>query len=93
VEDRQVSTGSPLVLAYCSPYAKRSTVRGVARTPMKPVNFRAPEALWKDALAEAEAAGEHLPDRLREFLEWYVRRPGARMPRRPDRTGRESSAS
>jgi hypothetical protein len=93
VEDRQGAAGSPLVLAYCSPYAKRSTVRGVARTPMKPVNFRAPETLWDDALALAEASGDHLPDRLREFLEWYVRRPGARMPRRPDKAARESSAS
>jgi hypothetical protein len=93
MEDPQTVAGNPLVLAYCSPYAKRTTVRGVARTPMKPVNFRAPGTDWDDAVALADATGDHLPDRLREFLAWYVRRPGARAPRRPDLPARESSAS
>lgn len=92
MEDRQAADGRPLVLAYCSPYAKRSTVRRVARTPMKPVNFRAPGDDWDDALAAADAAGEHLPDELRNFLAWYARKPGARTPRRPEKQ-RNSSAS
>lgn len=93
MEDRQVEAGSPLVLAYCSAYAKRSTVRRVARTPMKPVNFRAPAADWEDALATADAAGEHLPDELRNFLAWYARKPGARAPRRPDKAARASDSA
>ena len=95
MEDRQAEGSSPLVLAYCSPYAKRSTVRRVARTPMKPVNFRAPGTDWDDALAAADAAGQHLPDELRNFLAWYARKPGARAPRRPEKSTRagESNAS
>jgi hypothetical protein len=93
VEDRQEAAGNPLVLAYCSPYAERTTVRRVARTPKKPVNFRADGTDWEDAIATADGAGEHLPDELRNFLAWYARKPGARTPRRPDRAVRASDSA
>lgn len=51
---------------------------------MKTRNFRASDPTWLDAVATAEAAGENLADRLREFLDWYARRPHCRPPRRPD---------
>jgi hypothetical protein len=55
---------------------------------MKPRNFRASDQAWDDAIATADAAGENLADRLREFLEWYSRQHGARAPRRPDKAVR-----
>lgn len=42
--------------------------------------IRVPDALWQRFGELAE------PDRsavLREFIRWYVREPGAQMPRRP----------
>lgn len=59
------------------------TVRSVARAPSKPRNFRASDDLWDGALQAADDAGENLPDKLREFLAWYQRKPGARLPTRP----------
>lgn len=76
------------VRSRCRVWHKPSTVAGVARTPMKTRNFRAPDKTWDDAQATADAAGENLSDRLREFLEWYGRQPHAREPRRPPRAVR-----
>lgn len=67
--------------------------RTSGRTVMKPVNFRAPGTDWEDALATADAAGEHLPDELRNFLAWYARKPGARAPRRPEKAVRASDTA
>lgn len=50
------------------------------RTPL--VNLRVDPDLWAEFGELAE------PDRsvvIRAFIEWFVRRPGARMPKRPDR--------
>ena len=74
---------SPIATPLSCTCSRRGTVRRRARAPKIPVNFRADEADWRDALATADAAGENLPDHLREFLRWYARKPGARAPRRP----------
>jgi hypothetical protein len=71
------------VRSYCRTRPGLGTVTRVARLPSKPRNFRATEALWNGALEAADRAGENLPDKLREFLAWYQRQPGARMPTRP----------
>lgn len=55
---------------------------------MRTRNFRAPDTVWLDAVATADAAGENLADRLREFLEWYSRQPHSRPPRRPEQAVR-----
>lgn len=68
---------------YCSSTPRLGSVARVARLPSKPRNFRASDPLWDGALEAADAAGENLPDKLREFLAWYQRLPGARMPTRP----------
>lgn len=69
---------------HCRTQHRVATVFRVARPPMKSRNFRASDRSWDDAIATADAAGENLADRLREFLDWYSRQPGARAPRRPD---------
>lgn len=53
------------------------------RPPMRVRNFRVRDRLWDASIATADAAGDSLPERIREFLEWYSRQPGARAPRRP----------
>jgi hypothetical protein len=53
----------------------------MANTPMKPV--RMPDELWADAGQTAQRAGTDRSEVIRSFLEWYVRRPGAKMPKRP----------
>lgn len=74
----------PCIRSSCHSHHRPSTVEPVARTPMRTCNFRAPGTVWLDAVATADAAGENLADRLREFLDWYSRQPHARPPRRPD---------
>lgn len=49
------------------------------RTPLQ--NIRVDRDLWETFRRTAE------PNRsavLREYIRWYVREPGAKMPRRPD---------
>ena len=75
--------GNAVARTYCDPHTPVTSVRRVARIPTKPRNFRASDELWNGAMRTADAAGEHLPDKLREFLAWYQRKPGARMPTRP----------
>lgn len=50
---------------------------------MKPRTIRASDELWNGALKIADEAGEYLPDRIRDYLAWYQRLPGARPPGRP----------
>lgn len=73
----------PAVRSYCSARHPLSSVRRVARAPSKPRNFRVTDSLWEAAMDTAAAADENLPDKLREFLAWYTRQPGARQPTRP----------
>ena len=51
-------------------------------TPMKPV--RMPDALWTAAGEAAKRAGTDRSAVIRQFLQWYVREPGAKMPKRPE---------
>lgn len=53
----------------------------------RPRNFRAPDSEWVPF--EAATKSVHPEGRsprarvLREFMRWYMRRPGAKMPERP----------
>lgn len=53
----------------------------------KPRQFRAPEVEWEPFEAATKAvhpAGRSPRARvLREFMRWYMRRPGAKLPERP----------
>lgn len=46
----------------------------------------ADDALWNDLDAAAHAAGSDRSAITRALWEWYVRRPGAELPERPDDT-------
>lgn len=52
--------------------------RGTARQ-----TIRVDEDLWARFGGQAEAIGKDRSTLLREFMRWYVREPGARMPKRP----------
>lgn len=43
----------------------------------------APDELWNDLDTTTKAAGTDRSAVTREFWEWYVQRPGARLPERP----------
>ncbi len=47
---------------------------------MTGVHLRADPAVWEDFTAATE--GEHA-EITRQFWAWYVRRPGAKLPKRP----------
>lgn len=38
---------------------------------------------WNDLGEAAKAAGSERAQVLRQFIKWYIRRPGARLPQRP----------
>lgn len=51
------------------------------KTPTRPI--RIPDLEWTDF---GEAAKRQNADRsavVREFIDWYLRRPGAKLPKRP----------
>lgn len=73
------------VRSCCSSQGRLDTVRDVPKEPMKSRNVRVGEQLWKAALATADRDNENLADVIREFLAWYTRQPGARVPHRPER--------
>lgn len=56
---------------------------GRPATGKTPVQYvRIPQDDWDDFRA---VAGRRAPALLRDFIRWYLRRPGAKMPERPSR--------
>lgn len=47
------------------------------------------DELWTDLDAAAKSAGEDRSSISRRLWEWYVRRPGAKLPERPESEGDE----
>lgn len=48
------------------------------KTPLR--NFRAPDEEWKPF---GTATGGNMTGVLRQFIRWYLRKPGATLPERP----------
>lgn len=44
---------------------------------------------WYEFDAAAKAAGTERATLVREFIAWYLRKPGAKLPQRPDRLAGE----
>lgn len=44
----------------------------------------APDELWDDLDTATKAAGTDRSAVTRQFWEWYVQRPGAHLPKRPE---------
>ena len=67
------------------------TPRRKGKTPLRTV--RVDDDLWLPFGDAVEGQGE--PDRsavLRQFIAWYLREPGAKMPKRPDQDRGTSGA-
>lgn len=56
-----------------------------ANTPTRPI--RVDLELWGRAGEATAAASTDRSAIIREFLRWYLREPGAKLPRRPDTNG------
>jgi len=53
------------------------------KTPNR--NLRVVDEVWKPALASAKTQGQTITDVITQFLRWYLRHPGAKLPERPPR--------
>ncbi|MGI5247573.1 hypothetical protein [Dactylosporangium sp. CA-139066] len=46
-------------------------------------SVRVPDDTWYAAIRRAKAEGTSVGELVREFLDWWLRKPGAKMPKRP----------
>lgn len=46
-------------------------------------SVRVPDDTWLAAIARAKAEGTSVGQIVRDFLDWWLRKPGAKMPKRP----------
>jgi hypothetical protein len=58
--------------------------RGQGTTPTRPI--RVDPDLWNRFGTATTTAGTDRSAVLRDFMAWYARDPGAKLPRRPDQT-------
>lgn len=59
-------------------YTERMGRPATGQTPLR--NFRAPDDEWS---AFRLASGNKMSALIREFIRWYLRKPGAQLPERP----------
>ena len=53
------------------------------KTPVR--NLRVVNEVWEPALEAAREQGGTITDVITQFLRWYLRMPGAKLPDRPPR--------
>jgi hypothetical protein len=53
------------------------------KTPVR--NLRVVNEVWQPALEAAREQGGTITDVITQFLRWYLRMPGAKLPERPPR--------
>lgn len=51
------------------------------KTPAR--QMRISDEDWADFETAAKATGDDRATVVRQFIQWYIRRPGAKMPKRP----------
>lgn len=54
-------------------------------TPTRPIRIE--PTLWEQFGQATATAGADRSGVLRDFIRWYVREPGGKLPRRPEATG------
>jgi hypothetical protein len=58
--------------------------RGRPATGITPKRgIRIPDETWLPAVEQAREQGTSAGELCREFLDWYLRKPGAKLPQRP----------
>jgi hypothetical protein len=69
-------------------YGQPAKIQGVPNpenfTPIRSIRIAA--ATWDEAKKKAQAQGKSMSELFREFLDWWLRRPGAKLPTRPPAT-------
>lgn len=59
--------------------------RGRPATGITPKRgIRIPDETWLPAVERARGKGTSTGELCREFLEWWLRKPDAKLPKRPD---------
>lgn len=46
-------------------------------------SIRIPDDTWLPAMSQAKAQDTSAGELCREFLDWWLRKPGAKLPKRP----------
>jgi hypothetical protein len=54
----------------------------MANTQHRSIRF--PDDTWLPLMAAAREHGTSAGELCREFADWYLRKPGAKLPKRPD---------
>jgi hypothetical protein len=68
-------------------------IKGMPNSPRtQHRSVRVPDADWADLDAATKSIGSDRGTVIKEFIRWYLRRPGAEMPERPERPGRQKAA-
>lgn len=49
-------------------------------------SIRVPDETWESAMTVSHEQGTSAGQLCREFLDWYLRKPGAKLPKRPEVT-------
>lgn len=60
-------------------------------TPIRSIRIAA--AIWDEAREKAKAQGKSMSELIRDFLNWWLRRPNAKLPTRPPVTPGEREAA
>jgi hypothetical protein len=65
---------------------KRPVGRPVTTGTTPKRGLRIADDLWAGLTAATEAEGTNATELTRDFYAWYLRKPGAKMPKRPSAT-------
>ncbi len=60
------------------------TMPNAPKTPAR--QMRIPDEDWADFATAVATNDAERAEVVRQFIQWYVRRPGAKLPKRPDPT-------
>jgi hypothetical protein len=63
---------------------KRPVGRPVTTGTTPKRGIRIPDDTWLPAMAQAKEQSTSAGELCREFLDWWLRKPGAKLPKRPD---------
>lgn len=80
------AVSAPLAgLRQCIGSSYRPAMVTTRKTPQHTVAID--DELWVALKAAAEVAGYDRPGVIRQFVRWYLRTPGAKLPQRPAEAG------
>lgn len=93
-EAAAIVTEAPRYNVEHSMTRQRGDARNEYRSPYpKPRQIRVATDMWRDFGRAAKAAGTTRGRVIAEFVRWYLRRPGATMPKRPDLNDWQTAAA